>query len=43
MSKHGVFVHEESTALSAPITGNCSVQVVIGTAPVTWPLIRPQL
>ena len=34
MSKHGVFVHEESTALSAPITGNCSVQVVIGTAPV---------
>lgn len=34
MSKHGVFVYEEATALTAPITGSCSVQVVIGTAPV---------
>ena len=34
MSKHGIFIHEEGTALAAPITGNCSVQVVIGTAPV---------
>lgn len=34
MSKHGVFVYEEATALTAPINGSCSVQVVIGTAPV---------
>lgn len=34
MSKHGIFIHEEGTALAAPITGSCSVQVVIGTAPV---------
>ena len=34
MSEHGVFVYEEATALTAPITGSCSVQVVIGTAPV---------
>lgn len=34
MSKHGVFIYEEATALTTPITGSCSVQVVIGTAPV---------
>ena len=34
MSKHGIFIHEEGTALAAPISGNCAVQVVIGTAPV---------
>ena len=34
MNKHGVFIYEEATALTAPITGSCSVQVVIGTAPV---------
>lgn len=34
MSKHGVFIYEEATALTAPITGSCSVQVVVGTAPV---------
>lgn len=34
MSKHGIFIHEEGTALAAPITGKCAVQVVIGTAPV---------
>lgn len=34
MIEHGVFVYEEATALTAPITGSCSVQVVIGTAPV---------
>jgi len=34
MSKHGIFVREEATALSVPITGSSSVQVVIGTAPV---------
>lgn len=32
--KHGVYVTEESTAISAPITTSSSVQVVIGTAPV---------
>ncbi len=32
--KHGVYIHEESTAISAPITTSSSVQVVIGTAPV---------
>ena len=34
MSKHGVFVLEEATALTVPITGKSAVQVVIGTAPV---------
>ena len=32
--KHGVYILEEGTALTAPITGNSSIQVVIGTAPV---------
>ena len=36
MSKHGVFVQEEATALTAPITGSCSIPVVVGTAPVKW-------
>ena len=34
MSKHGVFIQEEATALTVPVTGNSSVQVVIGTAPI---------
>lgn len=34
MSRHGVFVSESGTAIAAPITGSCDVQVVIGTAPV---------
>nr|WP_300826548.1 phage tail sheath family protein [uncultured Schaedlerella sp.] len=34
MSKHGVFVLEEATALTVPITGASAAQVVIGTAPV---------
>lgn len=34
MSKHGVFVMEEATAMTVPITGASAVQVVIGTAPV---------
>lgn len=32
--KHGVYIEEQGTALTAPITGNASIQVVIGTAPV---------
>ena len=34
MSEHGVFVYEDPTALTVPITGSCAVQVVVGTAPV---------
>ena len=34
MSKHGVFIQEEATAITVPMTGNSSVQVVIGTAPI---------
>ncbi len=34
MSKHGVFIMEEATALTVPISGDSAVQVVIGTAPV---------
>lgn len=34
MSKHGLFIQEEATALTVPITGNSAVQAVIGTAPV---------
>ena len=34
MSKHGVFIMEEATALTVPISGVSAVQVVIGTAPV---------
>lgn len=32
--KHGIFIQEEATALTVPITGNSSVQVVIGAAPI---------
>ena len=34
MSKHGIYIYEEGTALTVPITGSSGVQVVIGTAPV---------
>ena len=34
MSRHGIFIKEESTALTVPITGYSAVQVVVGTAPV---------
>lgn len=34
MSKHGVFIYEEGTAISAPQISSAGVQVVIGTAPV---------
>ena len=34
MSRHGVFIREEATALTVPITGYSAVQVVIGTAPI---------
>ena len=34
MSRHGVFIREEATALTMPITGYSAVQAVIGTAPV---------
>lgn len=34
MAKHGVFIYEEGTALTAPITGASGIQCVIGTAPV---------
>ena len=32
--KHGIFIQEEATALTVPVKGQSSVQVVIGTAPV---------
>ena len=32
--RHGVYIQEEATAVQAPKTGNSSVQVVVGTAPV---------
>lgn len=34
MSKRGVFIREEATALTVPITGYSAVQVVVGTAPI---------
>ncbi len=34
MSRHGIFIREEATALTVPITGYSAVQVVVGTAPV---------
>lgn len=34
MSRHGVFIQEEATALTAPINGQSAIQVVVGTAPV---------
>ena len=38
--KHGVFVYENDTALSAPILADTAVQCVIGAAPV-WMLDDP--
>lgn len=32
--KHGVYVSEQETSLSAPITGSAGIIVVVGTAPV---------
>lgn len=32
--KHGIYIHEQGTAITAPVVGKASVQVVIGTAPV---------
>lgn len=32
--KHGVYIQEEATAVTVPKTGECSVQVVVGTAPI---------
>lgn len=34
MSRRGVFIREEATALTVPITGYSAVQVVVGTAPI---------
>ena len=34
MYKHGVFVSEQPTSLSAPISGTAGLQVIFGTAPV---------
>ena len=30
--KHGVYVSENATSLTAPVTGNAGLQVVVGTA-----------
>ena len=38
--KHGIYVYENDTALSAPITADSGVQCVIGAAPV-WMLDDP--
>ena len=38
--KHGIYVYENDTALSAPITADSAVQCVIGAAPV-WMLDDP--
>lgn len=32
--KHGVYVSEQETSMSAPITGTAGLQVIVGTAPV---------
>lgn len=34
MSRRGVFIREEATVLTVPITGYSAVQVVVGTAPI---------
>ena len=34
MSRHGIFIEENGTAITAPITGSASIPVVIGAAPV---------
>lgn len=32
--KHGVYVSEQATSLTAPLTGTAGLQVIVGTAPV---------
>lgn len=32
--KHGIYIGEQATSISAPITGTAGLQVIIGTAPV---------
>lgn len=34
VGRHGIFIREEATALTIPITGYSAVQVAVGTAPV---------
>lgn len=34
MINHGIYIQEEATSLTVPVSGDCSVPVVIGTAPV---------
>lgn len=34
MTRHGIFIIEDATALTVPVTGYSAVQVVIGTAPI---------
>nr|WP_325300173.1 phage tail sheath family protein [uncultured Dysosmobacter sp.] len=34
MANHGIFIVEESTVLTIPVTGNSSIPVVVGAAPV---------
>lgn len=34
MIRHGIYIREEATALTVPITGYSAVQVVVGTAPI---------
>ena len=34
MSEHGIFIQEEATPLTVPITGSAGVPVVIGAAPI---------
>jgi hypothetical protein len=32
--KHGVYVSEQETSLTAPVSGTAGLQVIFGTAPV---------
>lgn len=45
--QHGVYVEEQSTAVTAPVTADSAVQVVIGTAPVNMSqqgdILSPQI
>ena len=34
MGRHGIFIREETTAITVPVPGYSAVQVVIGTAPI---------
>lgn len=34
MSKHGIYIYESATPISAPIESSSAIQVVVGTAPV---------